>query len=410
MSYLNVDEIESAVSNLGSNYKDLCQVINMPNATSEGRICHALNIGKQSQTNNSTVLITGGVHAREWGSPDICIYFAADILEAYRRGTGLRYGGKYFDANQIRSILENINLLIFPCVNPDGRYYSQNSEPLWRRNRNPSMSGGNPDCIGVDINRNYDFLWDFPNLFSPTAYVGTSTQPCARSQNYRGPAPFSEPETKNILWLLDNFPQIRWFIDLHSYGEDILYHWGDARDQSMDPSMNFMNPSFNSKRGLDNVYKEYIPSEDLDTVISLASSFSDGIEPVRGKKYTIQQAVGLYPTSGAVDDYAYSRHLSDPTKNKIFAFTVEWGSRDASDQISFHPEWDEMQKIVSDISAGMIEFCLSAVKSQLAYSQVPQTISSISTSTLDEKDEFIEFLTKVLPPLFASLSRSSSLL
>jgi murein tripeptide amidase MpaA len=396
MSYLNIDEIESAVSNLASNYKDLCQRVKLPYATAEGRICHALHIGKQSHSDSSTILITGGVHAREWGSPDICIYFAADILEAYVRGTGLRYGGKYFDANQIRSILENINLLIFPCVNPDGRYHSQNSEALWRRNRNASMSAGNPDCIGVDINRNYDFLWDFPKLFSSSAYVGTSTQPCSKSQNYRGPAPFSEPETKNVLWVLDNFPQIRWFIDLHSYGETILYSWGPAENQSTDKKMNFMNPSFNSKRGLANAYKEYIPNEDLETVLSLASSFRDGIEPVRGKKYSVQQSVGLYPTSGTGDDYAYSRHFSDPTRNKIFAFTIEWGSKEVSDQISFHPPWEEMQKIVSDISAGIIEFGLSAVKSQPAYIQVPQRISSSPTSALDEEDEFIEILKEVL--------------
>jgi murein tripeptide amidase MpaA len=405
MSYLNIDEIESAVSNLALYYKNLCRSIKLPNATIEGRICHAMYIGKGSHS-NSTMLITGGVHAREWGSPDICIYFAADILEAYTRGTGLRYGGKYFNRDQIRSILDNANLLIFPCVNPDGRYYSQNSEPLWRRNRNTSMSGGKPDCIGVDINRNYDFVWDFQNLFASSVYVGTSTEPCSKSQNYRGTAPFSEPETKNVVWLLDNFPQIRWFIDLHSYGENILYSWGDAENQSVDPSMNFMNPSFNSKRGLANAYKEYIPNEDLRTYSSLASSIRDGIEPVRGRKYAITQAVGLYPTSGAGDDYAYSRHLSDSTRNKIYALTIEWGSKEVSDQISFHPEWEEMQKIVCDISAGLVEFCLSAIKSQLVYAQAPQIISSNPTNNWDnEEQEFVEFLKKVLPSIFVSLSR-----
>jgi hypothetical protein len=214
------------------------------------------------------------------------------------------------------------------------------------------------------------------------------------------------------VWLLDNFPQIRWFIDIHCYGESILYSWGDAENQSVDPAMNFMNPSYSSKRGLANVYKEYIPKEDLGTYTSLASSIRDGIEPVRGKEYAVTQAVGLYPTSGSGDDYAFSRHFSDATRNKIFAFTIEWGSKDESAQISFQPEWDEMQKIICDISAGLTEFCLSAVKSQFVYAQAPQTWAWLGRSclrslenNLDEEEGFVEFLKKVLPSIFVSLSR-----
>ena len=29
----------------------------------------------------------------------------------------------------------------------------------------------------------------------------------------------SEPETRNVIWLLDRFPNIRYLVDLHSYGE-----------------------------------------------------------------------------------------------------------------------------------------------------------------------------------------------
>jgi len=398
MSYLNTDEIDSAINNLSFNYRDLCRIIKLPFITEEGRVCHALHIGKK--LDNDTIFITGGVHAREWGSSDICIYFIADILEAYANSTGLEYGGKHFNTDQIRSILEYANLLVFPCVNPDGRYYSQNFEPLWRRNRSRYNSGNNPDCVGVDINRNYDFLWDFPNLFSSSTYVGTSTDPCSKSQSYRGPKPFSEPETKNVLWLLENYPQVRWFIDLHSYGEDILYSWGDAPNQSTDPSMNFMNSSLNSKRG-DANYKEYIPNEDLNVILSLASSISEGIQPVRGKKYFVEQASGLYPTSGAGDDYTYSRHFSDSTKNKIFAFTIEWGSKEKSDQISFHPEWDEMQKIIMDVSAGLTEFCLTAIKTPSMRIPLIQ-----STNPLNDEN-FIEFLKKALPTIMLSIRNLS---
>ena len=52
-------------------------------------------------------------------------------------------------------------------MNPDGRHFSQTTDALWRRNRNPAECGGDTDCIGVDLNRNQEFLWDFPTLFDP---------------------------------------------------------------------------------------------------------------------------------------------------------------------------------------------------------------------------------------------------
>lgn len=362
MSYLNADEIESAISNLSSNYQNLCRLIRLQNTTIEGRTCHALYIGKQLDSNNNTVFVTGGVHAREWGSPDICVYFAADMLEAYADNTGLRYGGKYFNADEIRSIVEGLNILIFPCVNPDGRHYSQTSDPMWRRNRNPSESAGNPDCVGVDLNRNFNFLWDFTRFFSPLAVVRTSADPCDDvTQTYRGSAPFSEPETMNVKWLLDNYPMIKWYIDIHSYGEDILHCWGDDENQSGDPSMNFSNPLYNSKRGLkgDDGYREYMPNTDLNNAVVLANSIHDGIEGVRGKKYTVGPGFDLYATSGASDDYATSRKFFQ-SDSKILGFTIEWGERRETDETSFHPPWAEMEKIVSDISAGILQFCLTA--------------------------------------------------
>lgn len=370
MSYLNVDAVESAITTLAATYPNHCQLITLPNKTTEGRVCHALNIGGSSSksagssggvaaADNYTLLLTGAIHAREWGGSEICVYFAADILEAYTRKTGLRYGGKYFDADQVRSVVEDLKLIVFPVVNPDGRHYSQTTDPLWRRNRNPAESGGDPNCIGVDLNRNYDFLWDYPNLFSHNAYVHTSADPCDENQTYRGPAPFSEPETKNVKWLLDNYPQIRWYIDLHSHGEQILHCWGDDENQSIDATMNFINSSYNSVRGEeeDENYKEYIPNADLATAVSLAKSIRDGIKSVREIEYQVKPSYYLYPTSGVSDDYAYSRHFSDPNSAKVFAYTIEWGKE-------FHPPWDEMEKIVIDVSSGLLEFCLSAQQQQ----------------------------------------------
>ncbi len=218
------------------------------------------------------VYFLGGIHAREWGSPDILINFVKLLTDAYRTGTGISQGGMSLNAGKVAEIVDNLDVVVFPQANPDGRHYSMTVDPMWRKNRRPA-GHGEPHCAagggngpGVDINRNYDFLWDFPSLFSPAAPVQTSTDPC--SEIYRGPSAGSEPETANVSWLLDRLPTVGYFIDVHSFGEDILYNWGDDDDQTTDPTMNFHNPAFDGKRGITDStpggdpekYREYLPA------------------------------------------------------------------------------------------------------------------------------------------------------
>jgi hypothetical protein len=171
MSYLNVAEVETAAANLAAAYPSLCQLIALPNTTFGGRTCHALRLGGGAPGSRDCVMVIGGVHAREWGSCEIAINFASDLLEAYANNTSLAYGGKSFTAAQIQSLLNGLHLLVFPLVNPDGRDFSQTTVALWRRNRNPANSGGNPSCIGVDVNRNFDFLFDFNAAFAAGSNV-----------------------------------------------------------------------------------------------------------------------------------------------------------------------------------------------------------------------------------------------
>ena len=355
MSYLNVNEVESALTGLAAAYPAICELIVLPNLTIEGRTCHAVRIGKYAISDRDAVLVTGAVHAREWGGAEICVNVATDLCEAYTAGTGLGYGGKYLTSAEIRAIVEGVNLFVFADVNPDGRNFSQTADALWRRNRNPAESGGNQNCIGVDLNRNQDFLWDFPTHFNPTSGVNTSADPCSPSQTYRGSAITSEPETMNVVWLIETYPRIQWYLDLHSHGETILHSWGDDENQSTDASKNFANPAFDGQRGVaGDAYGEYIPIGDLTDAVELASAFHDALHAVRGKDYSVGQAYSLYPTSGANDDYAYSRAFVDPSKNKIYAFTIEWGTE-------WQPPWAEMEQIVADVSAGILGFCLKAM-------------------------------------------------
>ena len=70
--------------------------------------------------------------------------------------------------------------------------------------------------------------------------------------------------------------------------------------------------------------------------------------------------VGLYPTAGSSDDYAYSPHIVDCRKGKIIAYTVEYGRSRVS--TPFHPPYDEMRKVMREVTSGLLELCASVAK------------------------------------------------
>ncbi len=80
-----------------------------------------------------------GIHAREWIAPAMATYIMRELVEK----NATRY-------------LDNINIHIIPCANPDGYEYSFH-ERLWRKNR---KNNTNPNCTGVDLNRNWDFKYN----------------------------------------------------------------------------------------------------------------------------------------------------------------------------------------------------------------------------------------------------------
>jgi carboxypeptidase T len=361
MPYLNVRQVESAlfVASRPPN-QQFTELITLPNVTWEGRTCRALKIANGDDSERVGVYFIGGVHAREWGSPDILVYFIQRLTRAYRTNSDLSLGNKNYPAAQIQSIVDNLDLFIFPQVNPDGRNYSMTVEPDWRKNRRPAPSS-NPECLGVDINRNYDFLWNYPTYFHPQAPIRNSTNPCDY-QVYIGPSASSEPETQNVVSMLESHPHIRFFVDLHSYDESILYGWGDDQEQFTTPDMNFRNGAFNGQRGIkdDAAYREYIDDSDQSLAIELANRMRDGIQAVRGRAYGVKASFDLYPTAGTSADYTFSRHLVDASKGKAYSYTIEWGSRD--NPTPFHPPYSEMQNIIREVTAGLLDFCLSIIE------------------------------------------------
>ncbi len=340
MPYLNVTEVESAIQALAAAYPGTCELITLPNQTHENRTVHTVRLGLGPLDNRPGIAFIGGQHAREWGSCEICVNFATDLLEAYSLNTGLTYGGQSYSATTVKCLIEDVQIFVFPCVNPDGRHYSQTTYAMWRKNRNP---GG-----AVDPNRNYDVLWDFNTAMHPSATVVVSDNPS--SDTYHGTAPFSEPETQNVKWLLDTYPQIRWVIDIHSYSE-LLYHvWGHDQNQVEDPTQNFTNAAHDGQRGVPNdAYAEYIPAADLGTQCGLTQAMQTALYNVHGISYQTGQSFELYATTGTLSDYPYSRHIANPALTKTHGFLIEWGTQ-------FQPTWAEMESIILDVSSALVAF------------------------------------------------------
>jgi carboxypeptidase T len=377
--YMNADEVETALLNLSEAHPDFITLIELPHRTWNGRLSRAIYIhAKNGSSGNGSspsgtdsrpgVLITGSMHAREWGGSDICISFMTQLVDAYVNNNTIIYGETTYPPSQIKNMLEHIDLFVFPDVNPDGKIYSQtNDDPnvlpddegiWWRKNRNPATvpNGDNPNfhLTGVDINRNFDFLW--------SSGIGTiNADGTTSSETYRGTGAFSEPETKNVKNLFDTYKNIQYYTDIHSFGQMILYSWGDDDNQNLDKDMNFRNPKYDNIRGKprDLDYKEYIDKDDEQTLKHLADRMNYALQRVRGRKYRVEQAIGLYPTSATSDDYAFSRHIVNDGDQKIYGFTIEFGK----EETGFIPPLSEMKEVINEVSSALTELCITASQS-----------------------------------------------
>ena len=340
--YLTAPGIEASLSHLATTYPALCKVVTLPETSIQGRTSRAVKIAHGTGATRPGILVIAGVHARELVNPDMLAAFGIKLCKAYTSGTGLAFGGKAYTADAVKKGVDTSDVVVFPLVNPDGRAFAQSptGNAMWRKNRNPNP--GLP-AKGVDINRNYDFLW--------ASGIGTSAS--ASSDTYKGRAAFSEPETRNVRALLDANPNVRFFLDMHSYSELVLFPWGDDNNQTTNPSMNFHNAAFDGLRGVlgDTVYREFIPPPDAAWYATNSVRIRDAIAAVRGRVYAAEQSPDLYPTTGTSEDYAYTRHFVDAAKPPVRGLTIETGRE-------FQPPFPEAAKVMDEGAAAVMESCV----------------------------------------------------
>ena len=120
---------------------------------------------------------------------------------------------------EVKHLVDNCEIWIVPVVNPDGYVYTWTKDRLWRKNRRDNGNG----MFGVDLNRNYGYMWG----------LNDSSSGNRSAWNYRGPSTFSEPETQAIrdLILANEF---RMTMSYHSYGQLLYSPWGYTLDTCPD--------------------------------------------------------------------------------------------------------------------------------------------------------------------------------
>ena len=203
---------------------------------------------------------TCAIHAREYTTAPLCLHFAHYLVDNY---------GTDADATWILDYHE-VHLMLH--TNPDGRKKAETGLS-WRKNTNQNYCSPTSNNRGCDLNRNFPYQWG--------CCGGSSGNECENT--YRGPSAASEPETQAVVnYLRDIFPDQRGsgaapddatgvYIDFHSHGRLVLWPWG---------------------------YTSTVPPNgtQLQTLGRKFAYFNN---------HTPEQAIGLYPTDGTTDDFAY---------------------------------------------------------------------------------------------------------
>jgi hypothetical protein len=208
------------------------------------------------------VAINGCQHAREWVSPTTVLFVTEQLLDGYGND------------QQITDLMNRVEFVVVPMVNPDGYNYTWTNYRLWRKNRRNNGNG----TTGVDLNRNWSYQWG-----------GSGSSGSGSSDTYRGPTPFSEPETTAVSNHFGSLPRAAAHIDFHSFSQLILYPWGYTFNQ--------------------------LPEPERTLYSNLADDISGAIQGVHGSYYRPQPASDLYIADGIASDWSASEDM--------WGFTIE---------------------------------------------------------------------------------------
>ena len=254
--------------------------VTLPRRSVEGRPIAGVEISEavaRRDDGKPVYVVTGAVHAREWPSAEVSMELAVDLVKNFGKD------------RRVTALLRRERVFVIPVVNPDGfvvsrenltspNFVGASSEGSSRRKNCASTRAGEEgrpctERSGVDLNRNFGAYW---------GGGGASTIPDA--DVYRGPAPWSEPESDAVHKLSQRL-QITDFQSLHNVAALVLRPPG-SRAQGLAPD----------ERRL----------KELGDAIGRATG------------YVSQYGYQLYEVTGAAEDWNY-------VAQGTFGYTIELG-------------------------------------------------------------------------------------
>jgi Zinc carboxypeptidase len=316
-SYRRLFDYNEDMKRLAREHPDLVRPITLNHETFEGRTIEGIEIATNPNARDGRPVFAqmGAHHAREWPSAEHAMEWAYELVVGYRHG----------DA-RVRDLVSKTRTIIVPVVNADGFNMSREAGELFQhagghttdydgdgeisdpefilagatnpneyRRKNCRLLGDPPagNCLagvdtgvvghGVDPNRNYGAFWG-----------GAGSSGIALTQTYRGPAPFSEPETQNIRELIST-RHVTTLITNHTFSNLVLRPPGiAAQGTTVDEP----------------IYK----------------ALGDAMAAENG--YSSQFGYQLYDTDGTTEDWSYNATGG-------LGFTFEIGD------LGFHPPFAE---------------------------------------------------------------------
>ncbi|XP_050664216.1 zinc carboxypeptidase-like [Leptidea sinapis] len=198
-TYYKNEDINNWLDSLATAYPNIVTVI-VGGRTFEGREIKGLKISHGS--GRRAIFIESGIHAREWIAPATTNYIINELLTSN-------------DADTMAAA-RDYDWYIFPVTNPDGYIWSHEQFRMWRKNRRPITA----DAVGVDLNRNWNSNW---------LVHGSSLDPS--TDNYAGPGPFSEPESRSLSEYIRGINNIDLYLSMHSFSELLLLPFGNSTGQ-----------------------------------------------------------------------------------------------------------------------------------------------------------------------------------
>ncbi len=246
--YHNYTEIVNTLLYLNTTYSNIVDVFSIGKSWLNQDIYCLKLTNETSLSPKPKLLFVGYHHARERITAELTLYFAVQAALDYGVNASITrmlnsseiYLVVALNVDGFEAVEQNEwhrkNLHPFdedsdslfdedPPDDQDGDGYIENLQQWngaewevvqWEGVDNDADGSPNEDWVGgVDLNRNYGYKWDAP-------VDSGSSDP--KAEDFRGPAPFSEPETQALrdLALQHSF---RYAVSFHSGAESISYPW-----------------------------------------------------------------------------------------------------------------------------------------------------------------------------------------